>query len=105
MCIRDRSVGHDKKKCGNIQSAEMEFLRNTFNYTLQDRIRNDDIRAELEVKDINEITAIYRRQLWDNLQRMTEDRLPKAALNYNAIGRRDMGRPRMRWVPEQVYIT
>ena len=35
---------------------------------------------------------------------MTEDRLPKAALNYKAIGRRAMGRPRMRWVPEQVYI-
>ena len=58
MCIRDR------------------------NYTLQDRIRTEDIRAELEVKDINEIIAIYRRQWCDHLQRMTEDRLSKAALNY-----------------------
>ena len=72
---------------------------------LQDRIRNEDIRAELEVEDINEIISAYRRQWWDHLQRMTEDRLPKAALNYKAIGRRDVGRPRMRWVPEQVYIT
>ena len=29
---------------------------------------------------------------------MTENRLPKAALNYKAIGRKDIGRPRMRCV-------
>ena len=68
-------------------------------------IRDRDIRAELEVKDINEIISAYRRQWWGHLQSMTDHRLPKAALNYKAIGRRDVGRPRMRWVPEQVYIT
>ena len=35
---------------------------------------------------------------------MTEDRLPKAALNYKAIDRRDVGRSRIRWLSEQVYI-
>ena len=74
-------------------------------YTLEGGIRDKGIRAELEVKDINEIISIYRRQWWDHLQRMTEDRLPKAALNYKDIGRRDVGRPSMRWLPEQVYIT
>ena len=94
-----------KKESGKIQSAEMQFLRNTVHYTLEDGIRDKGIRAELEVKGINEIISIYRRQWWDHLQRMTEDRLPKAALNYKAISRRDVGRPRMRWVPEQVYIN
>ena len=79
-----------EKESGRIQSAEMHFLRNTLNYTLQHRIRNEDIRAELEVKDLNEIISIYNRQCWDHLQRMTEDRLPKAALNYKAIGRKDV---------------
>ena len=51
-----------KKESGKIQSAETQFLRNTLNYTLQDGVRNEDIRAELDVKDINEIIAIYRRQ-------------------------------------------
>ena len=51
-----------KKECGKIQSVEMHLLRNNLNYTLQDRIRNGDIRAELKVKDINEIISIYRRQ-------------------------------------------
>ena len=43
------------KERGKIQSAEIQFLRNTLNYTLQDKIRNERFRAELEVKDINEI--------------------------------------------------
>ena len=65
-----------EKKSGKVQSAEIQFLQNTLNYTLQNRIRNEDIKAELEVKDINEIIAIWdRRQWWDHLQRMTEDRL------------------------------
>ena len=49
-------------ECGKIQSVEMQFLRNTSNYTLQDRIRNEDIRAELEVKDINEKMCIRDRE-------------------------------------------
>ena len=53
-----------KKECGKIQNAEMQFLRNTLNYTLQARIRNEDIRADLVVEDINEIISIYKRQWW-----------------------------------------
>ena len=41
--------------------------------------------------DIIEIIAIYRRQWWDYLQWMIEDGLPKAGLNFKAIGRRDVG--------------
>ena len=81
MCIRDRAWVMTKKESSKIQSAKMQFLRNTLNYTLQDIIRNEDVRVELEVKDINEIISIYRRQWWDHLQRMTEDQLPKGALN------------------------
>ena len=32
-----------KKESGKIQSAEMQFLRNTLNYTLQNRIRNEAV--------------------------------------------------------------
>ena len=47
-----------KKECVKIQSAEMQFLRNTLNFTLEDRIRNEDVRAKLEAKDINGIISI-----------------------------------------------
>ena len=56
-----------KKECDKIQSAEMQFLRNA----LQNRIRNEDIRAEVEVKDTNKIILTYRRQWWDHLQRLS----------------------------------
>ena len=42
-----------KERCGKVKSAEM--VRSTLNYTLQCIIRNEEIRAELEVEDINEI--------------------------------------------------
>ena len=48
-----------------IYVPEQYKLYNT--YTLQDRIRNEDIRAELEVENINEIISSYRRQWWDDL--------------------------------------
>ena len=73
MCIRDsasEACVTTKKECGKIQSAEIHFLQSTLNYTLQYRISNKDIRAELEVGDINEIISAYRRQWWDHLQRM-----------------------------------
>ena len=47
-----------KKESGKIQNGEMQFLPNTLNYTLQDIIINEDIRAELKVKDINEIKVL-----------------------------------------------
>ena len=67
--------------------------------------RQEYIRAKLESEDINEIISAYRRQCCVHLQRMREDRLAKGPLNYKTIGRREVGRPRMRWVPEQVCVT
>ena len=51
-------MGHDKKESGKIQSAEMQLLRNTLNYALQDRTRIEDIRAKLEAKGIIEIISM-----------------------------------------------
>ena len=39
-----------KKESGKIQSTEMQFHQNTLNYTLQERIRNEDSRAETRNK-------------------------------------------------------
>ena len=55
-------------------------------------IRDRDIRADLQVKDIT-ITSSRRKQLYDHSLRMTEDRLPKDALKASAI--KDVGRPRL----------
>ena len=58
-----------KKECCKIQSAEMQFLRSTLNYTdckIEQGMRISG--AELEVEDINEIISAYRRQWLDHLQ-------------------------------------
>lgn len=81
----------------------MKYLRNTLNCILQDKRRNEDIREELGVKGLNEIISNYRRRWCAHLQRMEENRLPKIAKQYKPRGKGDIrGRPKMRWVPEQV---
>ena len=79
--MRVRRGSWQKTNAARFKSAEMEFRRSTLTYTLQDRIDNEGIRAELEVEDINEIILAYRRQWRYHLQRMAEGRLAKAALN------------------------
>ena len=98
-------MGDDEEEYAKIHRAKMQFVQNTLNHTLQGTERNEDIRAQIEVKDVNAIISINRSQWCDHLERMTEDRLPKAALNYKAVVRKDAGRPKMRWEPEQVYIS
>ena len=70
-----------------LKCAEMQFLRNSLIYTLQYRQRSEHIRAELEGKDMIAIISTCRIQWGDHLQRITEDRLPKAVLKYKPIGR------------------
>ena len=52
---------------------------------------------------------VYKRQIEDHRRRwcehlngMADIRLPVPALGYHPTGMRDVGRPRRRWVPEQV---
>lgn len=85
----------------NVQSAEMKFLQSTLNCRLQDRRRNEDIREELRVTEVNDIISKCRRRWWEHLQRMAEGRLPKAVWQHKPTGRRDVGWPRLRWVLKQ----
>ncbi|KAJ4451457.1 hypothetical protein ANN_02919 [Periplaneta americana] len=65
------------------------------------------------VQSINEALDAYaRRQVhdmveenktkWkDHVDRMAENRLPKKIMNYRPIGKRDLGRPRKRWLDDR----
>ena len=53
-----------KLLCTKIESAQMQFLRITLNYTLQNgRRRSKEVRAELKAKDINTIDETDIRQI------------------------------------------
>ena len=56
-------MDHDKKESGKIQSAEMQFIRNILNYTLQDRIRNKDTNKLINVFFKNEMINLTPKKL------------------------------------------
>lgn len=85
----------DKQK---IQSAEMKFLRRTKGCTLRDQIRNSDIRADLKIYSMTERIEENSRRWKQHIGRMNEDRLVNQVLRYRPCGKRDIGRPRRRWL-------
>lgn len=89
-----------KKEERRIEAAEMKFLRSVAGYTLFDRKRSEDIRRELSIFKLIDIIKQYRNDWKQHIQRMEADRIPKLMMNYNPIGRRNVGRPKTRWAQQ-----
>lgn len=85
------------KDISRLQAAEMRFLRAVAGYSLLDRQRNTQIRNELNVESLIEKVTNYRLSWQDHMLRMNNDRIPKQVANYQPRGKRNVGRPRMRW--------
>jgi predicted ArsR family transcriptional regulator len=66
-------------------------------FSSKDKIRNEDIRQELEISGIQDVRLKYKQNWINHLERMDNTRLPKYALTHKPRGRRDRGRPRKRW--------
>jgi hypothetical protein len=60
-------------------------------------LRNEGIREELQIIDINSRIKDYKINWLQHLERMEQNRIPKLLLNYKPRGRRDQGRPCRRW--------
>ncbi|KAK7861914.1 hypothetical protein R5R35_009378 [Gryllus longicercus] len=86
-----------KRDQSKLQAAEMRFLRKVKGCIKQDQIRNEDIRKELDIYNINERILENRKEWRRHIERMEEDSIPQLVLNYQPKGRRDIGRPRKRW--------
>lgn len=86
-----------QRTTNRIQSCEMKFLRKTKGCTREDRIRNEEIRKELEAEAVNSRMDRYRKRWLQHVGRMEDTRLPKLAFQYAPKGKRDVGRPRTRW--------
>lgn len=84
----------DRRK---IEAAEMRFLRPLAGYTLLDHKRNEDIRGELQISSILEKIDSTRKNWFEHLTRMPQERLPKTILEYKPKGKRSRGRPHTRW--------
>jgi len=80
-----------------IEAAEMKLLRPLAGYTLYDHKSNDYIRRELQITDILDKIDEYRRNWFQHLQRMPQNRIPLKSYHYRPQGRRTIGRPKKRW--------
>jgi hypothetical protein len=90
-------MGYIKKDKDKIQAAEMRSLRKVKGCTRADRIRNVDIRTQLNVYNINNRSEENKEKWKEHRDRMTESRIPKLILQYQPKGKNDIGRPKKRW--------
>jgi hypothetical protein len=75
----------------------MKLLRPLAGYTLYDHKTKDYIRRELHITGILDKIGEYRRNWFQHLQRMPQNRIPLKAYYYRPQGRRTIGRPKKRW--------
>jgi hypothetical protein len=81
-----------------VQAAEMRVLRLIKGVTRKNRMRNDDIRKELGVKNILQYIEETQLRWFGHVKRMTDNRLPKQWLEWKPNTSRPRGRPRKRWM-------
>jgi len=86
-----------KRDMTRLDDVEMRFLRSVTGYTRLDKIRSKVVRKELEISVIQDVRLKYKQNWINHFETMDNIRLPKHALKYKPLGRRDRGRPRKRW--------
>ena len=78
-----------------ILTAEMSWLRKIAGVSRLQRIRNDEIRQALGIQTTLLDKVIQR---FGHVERMPFDRIPHNALHARFEGKRNKGRPRLRWI-------
>lgn len=86
-----------KQEKSQIGAIEMKYLRKVRGVTKLDRMRNEDIRRDLEIESIEQF--IEKRQLgwWGHIQRMDNSVQVKKAWETRVQGKRGRGRPKQTW--------
>lgn len=86
----------DKHK-SRVTASEMKYLRKVVGKTKRDRVRNINIRNELQQAPV--VEQIERKQLnwFGHLVRMGDERKVKEVFESRVEGKRRRGRPRIEW--------
>jgi hypothetical protein len=72
-----QNVGHSlKDKKSRLEEAEIRFLRSVAGYRLIDHRRNEDIREELQIIDINSRISDCQIKWFQHLERMEQTEFP-----------------------------
>jgi ribonucleotide reductase alpha subunit len=80
-----------------LEAAQMTFMRSLCGVTRRDRLTNTDLRTQLGEINIVEEIEQYQKKWRERVLRMPPSRYPRQTLFYRPTGRRDLGRPLMRW--------
>ena len=81
-----------------LQAAEMRVLRLIKGVTRRDKIRNTQIRQELNVLPLLEDIERNKLRWYGHVKRMGEEKKPRKYLEWRPQGKRPVGRPRKRWI-------
>ncbi|KAK4872080.1 hypothetical protein RN001_016204 [Aquatica leii] len=89
----------DKNSEQKLLSAEMSYWRRCCGLTLQEHVRNEDIRRRMSAKSTI-VDNIYEKQLkwYGHLRRMSPERIPMRIWNWTPPQRNKRGRPRKKWI-------
>ncbi|XP_045462181.1 uncharacterized protein LOC123672210 [Harmonia axyridis] len=81
-----------------LEATEMDALRRFTRISRLDRVRNEDVRQIMGRAD-TVIEEIEQRQLswYVHVQRMTDHRIPKQAMNWIPHHKRKRERPKISW--------
>ena len=91
---RDQERGFEVGFAGGADGCSRFVL---WSYALYDHRTNDYIRRELQITGILDKIDKYRRNWFQHLQRMPQNRVPLKSYCYRPQGRRTIGRPKKRW--------
>lgn len=80
-----------------IQAVEMKYLRRAIGVTRKDRIRNEQIREELEIQPISSIIENKQIGWWGHLQRLKDNIPVKQIWEGRTQDRNRRGRPKKTW--------
>jgi hypothetical protein len=78
----------------------MRFLRATSGVTRQDRLTNEAIRKALEGDNLNDTISKYIDNWFNHFTHMDHGHFPRYMLSYKPTGKRNLSRPRNRWMSQ-----
>lgn len=82
----------------------MKFLRAVKGVTRRDRIRNEQIREELEVESIHSVIERNQLKWFGHINRMQQKRQVKQVWEAKVQNKRGKGRPKKTWNGEVAMI-
>jgi hypothetical protein len=87
------------QQANKLLATEMEFWRRSPRKLRKEKVRNDTVRAIMEVgKNILEVIEEKRLRWFVHVKRMPGNRLPRKVLEWKTEGTRRKGRPKERWI-------